>query len=89
MTHDNGSPEPEISVTTWLARLKAGDSQAGQQLWQRYLDRLTRLARRKLAGASRRVADEEDVALSAFHGFLRGVERKLNLIRRKWQESPE
>ncbi len=75
MNHDNGSAESETSVTTWFARLKAGDAQAGRELWLRYLDRLVRLGRRKLSGAARRVADEEDVALSAFHGFLRGVEQ--------------
>jgi len=30
-------------------------------------------ARRRLAGASRRVADEEDVVVVAFERFLRGV----------------
>jgi len=75
MDHSAGNPESDTSVTTWLARLKAGDGQAGQELWQRYLDRLVCLGRRKLTAAARRVADEEDVALSAFHGFLRGVER--------------
>lgn len=61
------------SVTDWIARLKAGEPQASQAVWERYVDRLVRLARKKLGGTPRRAADEEDVVLSAFHGFFRGV----------------
>lgn len=62
------------SVTTWLSQLKAGRSVAGAQIWQRYIEQLVRIARRKLGRSPRRVADEEDVVLSAFEGFLKGVE---------------
>ncbi len=62
------------SVTLWLDQLKAGESAAAGQLWQRYVERLIRLASRKLGDLPKRVADEEDVVLSAFHGFLQGVE---------------
>lgn len=48
---------------------------AAHRLWQRYLDRLIRLASRKLGNLPRLFADEEDVAVSAFHDFLRGVEK--------------
>ena len=61
------------SVTRWLSALKAGDLAAAQPLWERYFDRLVRLARRKI-GAARRgraEADEEDAALSAFDSFCR------------------
>jgi DNA-directed RNA polymerase specialized sigma24 family protein len=68
------SPPAEQSVTNWLEQLQAGDSAAAKQLWQRYVERLIRLASRKLGDLPRRVADEEDVVLSAFHDFLRGVE---------------
>jgi DNA-directed RNA polymerase specialized sigma24 family protein len=60
------------AVTLWLQRLQAGDPAAAQKLWDHFFARLVRLARRKLHGA-RRVADEEDVALSAFDSFCRGV----------------
>jgi DNA-directed RNA polymerase specialized sigma24 family protein len=63
------------SVTVWINQLKAGDRQAAQQLWDRYFQRLVGLARKKLRDAPRRVADEEDVALSAFDSFCRGAER--------------
>jgi DNA-directed RNA polymerase specialized sigma24 family protein len=61
-------------VTRWLQQLKQGDRSAAQDLWQRYFARLVRLARDRLRGAVRRVADEEDVALSAFKSFCRRAE---------------
>jgi DNA-directed RNA polymerase specialized sigma24 family protein len=66
---------PEGSVTHWLQQLQAGDQTAAQELWNRYFERLVGLARSKLRGASRRAADEEDVALSAFESFCRGAEQ--------------
>ena len=62
------------SVTVWIERLKAGDSAAAEQIWERYFRRLVELARRRLQGAPRAAADEEDVALSAFDNFCRSVE---------------
>jgi DNA-directed RNA polymerase specialized sigma24 family protein len=62
------------SVTQWIGRLKAGDTAAVQKLWEGYFGRLVRLARARLQAAPRRAADEEDVALSAFDSFCRGVE---------------
>jgi DNA-directed RNA polymerase specialized sigma24 family protein len=61
------------SVTHWIGQLKAGGHTAAQPLWESYFQRLVGLARKKLQGASRRVADEEDVALSAFDSFCRGA----------------
>jgi DNA-directed RNA polymerase specialized sigma24 family protein len=61
------------SVTYWIDRLKEGDPQAVQQLWEAYFHRLVRLARARLRAAPRRAADEEDVALSAFDSFCRGA----------------
>ena len=63
------------SVTRWLGPLGDGDEEAARRLWERYFARLVDLARAKLAGVPRRVADEEDVALSAFHSFCRGAAR--------------
>src|SRR5262245_3870847 len=61
--------------TRWLNKLKDRDPIAAQELWQRYFERLVKLARDKLRGAKRRVADEEDVALSAFKSFCCAVDR--------------
>jgi DNA-directed RNA polymerase specialized sigma24 family protein len=65
----------EQSVTRWIESLKAGDGEAAQRLWRRYFESLVRLARERLRGAPRRVADEEDAALNAFDSFCRGAAR--------------
>src|SRR5262249_7865421 len=46
-----------------------------QPLWERYFQRLVDQARARLRATPRRVADEEDVALSVFDSFCRGAER--------------
>src|SRR5581483_9174627 len=63
------------SVTIWLESLKAGDTDAAGKLWRRYFEALVRLARTRLRGAPRAVADEEDAALNAFDSFDRGASR--------------
>jgi RNA polymerase sigma factor (sigma-70 family) len=64
----------EGSVTHWIGQLQAGNSAAAQPLWERYFQQLVHLARKRLQGAPRRAADEEDVALSAFDSFCRAAE---------------
>ena len=64
------SPSP---VGIWVSQLKDGDPQAAQQLWNTYFFRMVKVARCKLHGAPARMADEEDVALSAFKSFCRGT----------------
>jgi RNA polymerase sigma factor (sigma-70 family) len=63
------------SVTQCIANLKAGEASAAEQLWQQYFQRLVGLARAKLGPRSRQVADEEDVALSAFKSLCLGAVR--------------
>jgi RNA polymerase sigma factor (sigma-70 family) len=60
-------------VTVWFAGLADGDDAAIEQIWQKYYDQLVRLARRKLMDANRRMADEEDIAISTFESFCRGA----------------
>ncbi len=62
------------SVTRLIGMLKEGDRDAAQRLWEEYFGRLVGLARSRLKSVSRRVADEEDVALSAFESFYRRAE---------------
>ena len=59
----------EQSISKWLQGLKQGESLCAQHLYRDVYDRLVRLARRRLSGHPLRMADEEDVALSAFHSF--------------------
>jgi DNA-directed RNA polymerase specialized sigma24 family protein len=67
---------PTGSVTGWLTQLKGGDAAAAQRLWQGYFNRLVGLARKRLQTQPRAAADEEDVALSAFDSFCRGVQQE-------------
>jgi DNA-directed RNA polymerase specialized sigma24 family protein len=55
--------------------LQAGDQAAVDPLWGRYFERMVELARVRLLRAPRQAADEEDVALSAFHSFCRAAEQ--------------
>ncbi len=68
-------PEGPGSVTRCLLDLQAGDGVAARFLWDRYFERLVRLARARLRASPRRSAeaDEEDVVLSAFDSFCAGT----------------
>lgn len=65
--------DSSLAVSVWIERLKAGDADAAQRLWENYFHRLVGLARVRLQGLVRAAADEEDVALSAFHSFCQGA----------------
>jgi RNA polymerase sigma factor (sigma-70 family) len=65
----------ESSITRCLHDIKAGADEAAQKLWERYYSQLVRLCQKKLGGHRRAIADEEDVALSAFDSFCRGLRR--------------
>ena len=75
------------SVTTWIGELRQGNTAAAQQLWERYYAQLLQFARGKLRGTPRQQADEEDVALSAFHSFCQTAARfpRLNDRNDLWQ----
>lgn len=61
------------SVTTWIGELKNGQDAATRKLWERYFERLVRVASRQLGSAPRRIADEEDVAISVFQCLYDGA----------------
>ena len=68
--------QPHESVTDWVLHLKqTGDDLAAQRIWQRYMTQLVELARRKLGASSKKVADEEDVAIIAFQQFCDGAKK--------------
>ncbi len=62
------------SVTQWLIEMQAGEPDAVTALWNRYFQRLGTVVRGQMATTRRAVADESDVALSAFHSFFEGVQ---------------
>lgn len=61
------------SVTAWIGDLKGGQDTASRKIWERYFQRLVRVAARQLGSAPRRIADEEDVAVSVFDTLCRGA----------------
>ena len=63
-------------ITEWLRRLEAGHDLAAQRLWEVFFERLVRLAQDRMRATDRRIADAEDIALSAFASFCRGVENQ-------------
>ena len=63
------------SVSHCIADLKTGDQAAAGELCKRYFAELVRLARKKLRGASRRVADEEDVVVDVLDSLCCGAQR--------------
>ena len=60
-------------VTRWLRQLEVGDQDAARLLWQRYYRELVELARARLGQTPRRIADEEDVALSVLRCLCEGA----------------
>lgn len=61
------------SISYWIAHLKDGDQDAVQQIWNRYAERLVRVAQQHLRDVPKRFADEEDVASSVFQSLCRGA----------------
>ncbi len=64
-------PQPaNTDVTIWLAWAQKGDNHAASVLWDGYFERLVAAARQYLKQQQKRVADEEDIALSAMNSFF-------------------
>ena len=58
-----------------LSRVRAGEDDATALLWEKYFQRLVRIAAKRLPANLRRSGDEEDIAISAFHSFIAGIRR--------------
>jgi RNA polymerase sigma factor (sigma-70 family) len=58
----------------WIRGLQAGAQEAAYPLYERYFERLIRLAQDKLHGVPQGPADAEDVAAHAFASFCRRLE---------------
>jgi len=56
-----------------LKRVRDGDDQAITRLWEDYYQQLVRVAAGRLPSHLKRMGDEEDIALSAFHSFIAGI----------------
>jgi DNA-directed RNA polymerase specialized sigma24 family protein len=66
---------PQDSVIHLCQKMQDGDADAASHLWQQFFSRLVDLARKRIQGSSRLMADEEDVALSAFKSFCVGLQK--------------
>jgi RNA polymerase sigma factor (sigma-70 family) len=64
------SSEPTAEI---LRRYRQGDGQAAEELFGRYVDRLTRLARSRLSSKLAARTDPEDIVLSAYRSFFIGA----------------
>lgn len=63
----------ENPVSLWIDELRDADPAAATKLWRHFFDRLRESAVKKIHRETRRVYDEEDAALSAFHSFCKGI----------------
>lgn len=70
---DTAAFSDDQPVSVWLEQLKVGDDGAAQGIWEKYFGQIVRLARSRLGHTPRRVADEEDVAVSVFNSLFVGV----------------
>ncbi|MFK7821577.1 MAG: ECF-type sigma factor [Planctomycetaceae bacterium] len=60
-------------VTIWMGQLADGDGDAAANLYEYYFEQIANLARRRMSPAYRRVADEEDVAVSVLQNLFAGI----------------
>ena len=65
----------DVSISRLFGDLKAGRKEAADELWALYFDRLVQVAKRRLSTVPKRVADEEDVAVSVFKSLCAGAAR--------------
>jgi RNA polymerase sigma factor (sigma-70 family) len=63
----------ENSISQYIERLKQGDSDAADQVWNRYVRRLIQFAKNRFTTRRKSVADEEDVVQQAFCDFFQMV----------------
>ena len=73
MTSDDSPLAHSHSVTRMIHQLKADDSRAAADIWQRFFTRLLPLARLRLRGLSDRGVDEEDLLVSVFDRFFQAA----------------
>src|SRR5262245_43312367 len=67
MPDDHPSPSPPADL---LRRLRMGDESAATEVFDRYVERLTHLARSRLAAQLASRVDPEDIVMSAYRSFF-------------------
>ena len=68
---DSGSED----ISVLLDQMRDGSEVAATKLWEFYLSRLLKVSKRKLSHFKSGMADEEDVAVTAFHSFVKRIRR--------------
>lgn len=63
-------------LTTWINKLKEGDTRSQEEIWNAYFEDLVVITRKRMNGTRKRDFDEEDIAISAFQSFFRAVKEK-------------
>jgi len=61
------------SVSRIIRRMKTGDPEGADILWERFFARLTYLVRERMGSQLRTMSDEEDVALQSLAEMFRGL----------------
>ena len=63
------------NITLLILRIQAGrDEDAAAELWDAYFSRVASVARKRLMNTPKRMADEEDIAISALQSFFQAIE---------------
>jgi len=71
----NKKADSDLSVTRWLAELRAGDDLAATRLWKFLHRRLLSVSRVELGRSAHRSSyDEDDVAQSAFYSLCKALQ---------------
>lgn len=65
--------QPDWTSAQLLARYRAGEAAAADEIFQRYLERLTKLARARLSQRLASRTDADDVVQSAWRSFFVGA----------------
>ena len=73
MSQSQETGPDEISLL--LNEMRHGSEVAATKLWEFYLERLLSVSKRKLTNFNSGMADEEDVAVTAFHSFVKRIRR--------------
>lgn len=75
----------EDNLSELLSRIKGDrDDDACAELWDVVYEHVVVLARQRISAQNRRVADEEDIALSAINSFVRAAEAgRLNALQNR------
>jgi len=78
--------DSDDEVSSWIRQVRDGDEEAARHLWEHYSDQIVDVARRTMKHSSRRIHDEEDVAVESFKHLFAGIrDGQFNELERREQ----